>query len=204
MPAADWTSISNGSGVFAIIADGTAPSPPDVMSFTAGGQFFQNITGGPFKNSRISGWVKQEFSNLAISFQLALRSLNTTYSANPATYFVTNICPLNSATLIRVRINAIVAGVVTTIVQVDVTSQNGDARNTWQQYQFSAFNSGTDILLRVAQWNGAVFVPLVDAAAPIASFPALDAAGSGRFGSIQAGALTNPFYVDDVRYYSLT
>lgn len=203
MPAADWTSISNGSGVFAIVADAAAPSPPDVMSFTAGGQVFQNITGGPFKNSRISGWCKQENSNLNISFILTLRSLNTAFSANPSTYFICNVCP-SSTTEIRVRFNAVVAGVVTTIVQADLSAQNGNPINTWQQYQFSTFNSGTDILLRCAQWNGSVFVPVLDAAAPIATFPALDAAGSGRFGSIQGGGLSSVFYVDDINYYSLT
>lgn len=203
MPAADWTSISNGSGAFAIVADATAPSPPDVMSFTAGGQHFQNITGGPFKDSRISGWVNQENSNLSIQFALVLRSQDTTFSAAPATYFIARICP-TAAPLIRVRLDAVVNGVVTTIVQVDAPPQNGAGHGTWQQYQFSSFNSGTDMLLRLAQWNGAVFVPLVDAAAPIASFPTLDAAGSARFGSLQTVALILPFYVDDINYYSLT
>lgn len=202
MPAADWTSISNGSGAFAIVADGTAPSPPDVMDITAGGQMFQNITAGTFKNSRISGWVNQENSNLSIAFLLVLRSLNTTFSANPATYFVARICP-TATPLIRVRLDAVVAGVVTTIVQVDASPQNGAGSGTWQQYQFSAFNSGTDILLRLSQWNGAAFVPLIDAAAPIASFPALDAVGSGRFGSLQTAVLTLPFYIDDINFYSL-
>lgn len=203
MPAADWTSISNGSGAFAIVADGTAPSPPDVMSFTAGGQMFQNITAGTFKDSRITGWVKQEQSNLAIAFLLVLRSQDTTFSAAPATYFIGRSAPV-SATEVRVRIDAVVNGVITTIVQVDAPSQNGNPINSWQQYQFSAFNSGTDMLLRFAQWNTVSFVPLVDAAAPIASFPALDAAGSCRFGSLQTGALSFPFYVDDINYYSLT
>lgn len=199
MPAADWTSISNGAGAFAIVADGTAPSPPDIMQITAGGQYFQNITAGTFKDSRISGWCRQATANTQ-GFFLCLRSLNTTFSANPATYFVAEIYAASAAT-VTIAIRAIVAGAVTTIVSTAVTAVNGNPVNTWQQFQFSAFNSGTDILLRVAQWDSAAFIPLVDAAAPIASFPALDAAGSCRFGGLLGGGTLG---IDDVNYYSLT
>lgn len=164
---------------------------------------FQNITAGTFKDSRVTGWVKQEQSNLAIAFLLVLRSQNTTFSANPATYFIARSTPGGSVD-VRIRLDAVVNGVVTTIVQADVASVNGNATNTWQQYQFSAFNSGTDILLRFSQWDGAAFQPLLDAAAPLASFPSLDAAGSCRFGSLQGLSLTQPFYIDDINYYSLT
>lgn len=201
MPAADWTSIGNGAS-FAIIADGTAPSPPDVMQITGpGGQAFENITGGPFKDSRISAWGRLDTLSNS-SLYLILRSQDdTTFIAAPATFFLVIIVNSGSSN-VRYTLNAVVNGVVTQIVQVTVASVNGNPDNTWQQYQFSAFNSGTDMLLRVAQWNGASFVPVVDAAAPIASFPALDAAGSCRFGASQAGpAITR---IDDVNYYSLT
>lgn len=200
MPAADWTSIANGAS-FAIVADGTAPSPPSVMQITGpGGQVFQNITGGTFKNSRVSAWGRLDTLSNAHLY-LILRSQNTTFIANPATFFILDINNVGSS-MVRYRLSAVVAGVVTLIVVVDVTSLNGNPDNTWQQYQFSSFNSGTDILLRVSQWNGATFVPVVDAAAPIASFPALDAAGSCRFGAQNAGPATTR--VDDVNYYSLT
>lgn len=198
MPAADWTSISNGAGAFAIVADGTAPSPPDIMQISAGGQYFQDITAGTYRDSRITAWFRQSNANQADCL-LALRSLNTTFSAAPASYFVAEITPAN-ATLITVSIKAIVAGVVTTIVSTVVTSQNGNPVNTWQQYQFSAFNSGTDILLRTSQWNTVAFVPLVDCAAPIASFGALNAVGSCRFGAMIGGGTMG---IDDVNFYSL-
>lgn len=200
MPAADWTSISNGAGAFAIVADATSPSPPDIMRITAGGQFFENITAGPFKDSRVSGWCRQSAANTQ-GFFLALRSLDdTTFTSAPATFFLAQIYA-QSATNVSVEIDAIVNGVSTTIVNTSVSSQNGNPINTWQQFQFSSFNSGTDILLRIAQWNLAVFVPLVDAAAPIASFPTLDAAGSCRFGGLLGGGTLG---IDDVNYYSLT
>lgn len=201
MPAADWTSIGNGAS-FAIIADGTSPSPPDVMQITGpGGQAFENITGGPFKDSRVSAWTRlNTLSNSHL--YLILRSQDdTTFIAAPATFFLIDIINVG-ASMVRYRLSAVVNGVVTLIVVVDIASLNGNPDNTWQQYQFSSFNSGTDMLLRVAQWNGAAFVPVVDAAAPIASFPALDAAGACRFGASNAGpAIT---LVDDVNYYSLT
>lgn len=200
MPSADWTSIANGAS-FAIVADGTAPSAPDVMQITgAGGQMFQNITAGTFKDSSVSAWGRLDtLSNSTLI--LVLRSLNTTFIAAPATFFYVQIQNIGSSN-VRISLYAIVNGVSTTIVQVSFASLNGDPDNTWQQYQFYSFNSGTDILLRVSQWNGAAFVPVVDAAAPIASFPTLDAAGSCRFGSIQAGpAITR---IDDVNFYSLT
>lgn len=199
MPSADWTSISNGSGAFAIIADGTAPSAPDVMQITAGGQYFQNITAGTFKDSRMVAWCKQSTAN-SNPLLLALRSLNTTFIAAPATYFATTIFA-ESATDLNVTISAVVNGVVTNIVAVSTPSLNGNPVNTWQQFQFSAFNSGTDMLLRVAQWTGAVFAPVADCAAPIATFPALDAVGNGRFGAMINSGNTR---IDDVNFYSLT
>lgn len=201
MPAADWTSISNGSGAFSIVADATAPSPPDVMQITAGGQLFENITAGPFKDSRISGWVFQQAINND-AFYLGLRSLDdTTFIAAPATYFLATL-ECGGASTFRIIIRAIVNGVQTIIVNDNsITSVNGDPLSSWQQYQFSAFNSGTDILLRLAQWDGAVFVPLIDCAAPIASFPTLDAAGSCRFGTLRSAANVR---IDDINYYSLT
>lgn len=201
MPAADWTSISNGAGAFAIIADGTAPSPPDVMQITAGGQMFQNITAGPFQDSRISAWFNQTGVGANPGY-LILRSMDdTTFLSAPATLFSAQFNP-ETATDIQARITAIVAGVATIIVDVhNIPSVNGNPSGSWQQYQFSAFDSGTDILLRFSQWDGAVFVPCVDCAAPIASFPALDAAGSCRFGALfQSSAIE----IDDVNYYSLT
>lgn len=199
MSSADWTPLSNGSGVYAIIADGTAPSPPDVMNITAGGQMFQNITAGPFKNSRVTAWIKQGQSAGSTALLLCLRSLdNTTFSAAPATYFRTTIASF-STTEILARAEVVVNGVLTTIVSVVATSQNGNPVNSWQQFQFSAFNNGTDILLRVAQWTGAVFAPILDCAAPIATFPTLDAAGSCRFGGSAGSAVV----IDDVNYYSL-
>lgn len=200
MPSADWTSISNGSGAFAIVADATAPSPPDAMQITAGGQLFENITAGPFKDSRISAWVFLINANTS-TFYLCLRSQDsTTFIAAPATYFLASI-NASSATELEIFISAVVNGVITQFINILVTSVNGDPRNSWQQYQFSAFNSGTDMLLRLSQWDGAVFVPMSDCAAPIASFPALDAAGLCRFGGLFG---TQNFRIDDVNYYSLT
>lgn len=202
MASTDWTSISTGTVSFSIVADGTAPSPPDVMEISttgAAGQAFQNITGGPFKNSRMSGWVNQAQSSGSIGFRLNLRSLNTVYEST-ATYFLARIAAFSS-TQVRIRIDAVVAGATTVLILTDVTALNGTPISTWQQYQFSALNSGTDILLRVAQWNGAAFVPVMDVAAPIASFPTLDAAGSGRFGG-DIGA-TGTIRIDDVAFYSL-
>lgn len=198
MPAADWTSISNGSGAFAIVADGTAPSPPDVMQISAGGQYFQNITAGTFMNSRVTAWCRQSIANQN-PLLLALRSINTTFSANPATYFVTTIYA-ESIVNVNITISAIVAGAQTNIVSFSYASLNGDPVNTWQQFQFSAFNSGTDILLRLSQWNGAAFIPVADAAAPIASFGALNVAGSCRFGALVPGGTNR---IDDVNFYSL-
>lgn len=203
MSSADWTSISSGTGSFAIIGDATAPSPPSVMQILegagSGGVHFQNITAGTFKDSRVSGWSNQT-TGAAPGFVLILRSLNANFSAG-ATYFRSTISPI-SATMIHITLDANVAGVITTIGSVNVTSFNGNPVGSWQQYQLSAFNSGTDILLRVAQWNGASFTPVLDSAAPIASFATLDAAGNCRF-----GAFLNPnngLTVDDVNYYSLT
>lgn len=199
MPAADWTSISNGAGVFAITADATAPSPPSVMNISTGGQAFQNITAGPFKNSRITAWQRQ--SDAASDMYLCLRSLNTTaFIAAPSTFFLATTTA-RSAVNIGIRISAVVNGVMTTIFFIsDIASVNGNPQTTWQQYQFSAFNSGTDILLRLSQWNGATFVPMADCAAPIATFPTLDAAGSCRFGALAGGA---GLFIDDVNFYSL-
>lgn len=200
MPAADWTSISNGSGVFAITANGTAPSPPDVMNIVSGGQSFENITAGPFKDSRITAWTLQDVAQSGPMY-LSLRSQDdTTFIAAPATFFLATIMA-QASSIVQVRIAVVVNGVMTTIVFTGVASQNGNPQNTWQQYQFSAFNSGTDMLLRVAQWNTVAFVPLADCAAPIATFPTLDAAGSCRFG----GLVASPgLFIDDVNYYSLT
>lgn len=203
MPSADWTSISNGSGAFAIIADGTAPSGPDVMLISAGGQMFQNITAGTFRDSRITAWNKQATANNSPLY-LVLRSLNTTYSANPASYFMCEILAESAAPdNINFIIRAVVAGVSTTIVTGSASSLNGNPVNTWQQFQFSSFNSGVDILLRLSQWTGAAFAPIVDCAAPIASFGALNAVGSCRFGALISGG-ANTVRIDDVAYYSLT
>lgn len=201
MPSADWESISNGAGVFGIAADATAPTPPDIMQITAGGQFFQNITGGSFMDSRVSAWCRQSIANVT-PLKLALRSTdNTTFSAAPANYFVANIFA-ETATTVSVELVAVVNGVATSIVSIgSITSLNGNPVNTWQQFQFSTLNSGSDILLRVAQWNGAAFVPIVDGAAPMASFPSLNVAGRCRFGSLVGGGNIG---IDDVNYYSLT
>lgn len=199
MPAADWSSISNGAGVFAIVADGTAPSPPDVMQITGGGQMFQNLTSGTFRDSRVSAWTRQSVANSSPLY-LALRSLNTTFIANPATMFLTTIYA-ESTTTVNYTISAIVAGVVTNIIVVSLAPLNGNPVNSWQQFRFSAFNSGTDILLRTEQWNGAAFVPVVDCAAPIASFPALNVVGRCRFGALIGGGTNS---IDDVNFYSLT
>lgn len=198
MPSGDWTSISNGSGSFAIIADGTAPSPPDVMQITTGGQMFQNLTSGTFRDSRITAWCRQQSANNS-PLLLVLRSLNATYSAAPATYFIATVYATGPTT-ISYELAAVVGGVTTTILNVAVTSQNGNPVNTWQQFQFSAFNSGTDILLRIAQWNGSAFVPIGDCAAPIASFPTLNAVGRGRFGAFIGGSAV---LLDDIAFYSL-
>lgn len=205
MPSGDWTLVSTGAVADAIVADGASPSPPDVMEITAttgaaAGMAFENITGGPFLDSRISAWFRN--NSAGVVGWLVLRSQDdTTFVAAPATFFAALIAAPN-ATEVTVTINAVVAGVVNTIVSTNITSVNGDARTSWQQYQFSVFNDGTQMLLRVAQWNGGAFVPVVDAAAPIASFPALNAAGSGRFGSQLSGL--NSMRIDDVNYYSLT
>lgn len=200
MSSADWTSISNGSGAYAIIADAGAPVPPDVMSIIAGGQDFQNITGGTFKDSRITAWLKPSAYG-AGNIRLALRSQDTTFSANPATYFLSTVRPQTS-TNFSIGIQAIVNGVETTFASLSIASINGDTIN-WQQFQFSALNSGSDILLRISQWDGANFIPLLDAAAPIASFPSLDAAGSGRFGGqITTGGQT--LSISNPNFYSLT
>lgn len=103
---------------------------------------------------------------------------------------------------VSASIYAVVNGVQTLILSLSYSSLNGNPSNTWQQFQFSTFNSGTDILIRLAQWNGSAFIPVMDCAAPIASFPALDAAGSCRFGANSVGLAL--VLVDDVNYYSLT
>lgn len=199
MAAADWTSIGNGA-TFAIVVDGTAPSAPDVMQITGpGGQAFQNITGGAIKNTRVSSWTRLDTLSNSLLY-LVLRSQNTTFIAAPASYFLASVQTIGSS-MIRVRIYAIVAGVQTQIVVSDWTGLNGNPDNTWQQYQFSALNVGTDIYLRFSQWNGAAFIPLQDAAVAIASFPALDATGRCRFGAQNAGPAVT--YIDDVNYYSL-
>lgn len=198
MPSSDWTPISNGSGSYAIVAAGGAPSGPDVMQIATGGQLFENITGGPFKDSRVSGWVKLPAS--VDRFYLCLRSLDdTTFITAPASFFLARILT-NSATEFEIFISAVENGVLTNILNILCPAQNGDPQNTWQQYQFSALNSGTDVLLRIAQWDGAAFIPVADCAAPIATFPTLDAAGSCRFGAL----ITNATQIDDVNYYSLT
>jgi hypothetical protein len=202
MSSADWLAISSGSGVYGIVADGTAPSPPDVMAITAGGELFQNITAGPFKDSRITAWNKQNNNSSNNAFALILRSQDNNFN-NPATYLYASVCAF-SATQLKINFYVINAGVVNNVIQGTINSVNGNPIQTWQQYQFSAFNSGADILLRFAQWNGATFVPLVDAAVPIASFPAVDAAGTCRFGTWDLGGIGTPFYIDDVNFYSLT
>lgn len=201
MSSADWTSISNGSGAFAIIADGTAPSPPDVMQITNGGQMFENITAGPFQDSRVSAWFFQTGVGANPAY-LILRSMDdTTFLSAPATLFSAQFNP-ETATEVQARISAIVNGVATIIVDGhNLPSVNGNPSATWQQYQFSVFDSGTDMLLRFSQWDGGAFVPLLDCAAPIASFPTLDAAGSCRFGALKN---SNNIKIDDVNYYSLT
>lgn len=201
MSSADWTSISNGSGAFTIIADGTAPSPPDVMQITAGGQMFQNITAGPFQDSRISAWFNQSGTSTNPAY-LVLRSMDdTTFLSAPATLFVVQFNP-ETATDVQARVTAVVNGVGTIIVDAhNLPSVNGNPSGSWQQYQFSVFDSGTDMLLRFSQWNGSVFVPLVDCAAPIATFPTLDAPGSCRFGALFQSSTIE---IDDVNYYSLT
>lgn len=198
MPAADWTSISNGAGTFAIIADGTAPSPPSVMQISTGGQMFQNLTSGTFRDSRITAWCRQQSANNS-PMLLVLRSLNATYSAAPATYFIATVYAADALT-ISYTIQAIVNGVVTTILNASASTQNGNPVNTWQQFQFSSLNSGTDILLRLSQWNGAAFAAIGDCAAPIASFPTLNAVGRCRFGALIGGSAV---LLDDIAFYSL-
>jgi len=199
MSSADWTPISNGSGVYAIIMDATAPTPPDCLQVTAGGQYFENITGGSFKDSRISGWCNQAAAN-ASTFLLALRSQDdTTFSAAPATYFETRINAQGSGD-VGIVIRTIVNGAATTIVNTSLSSVIGDLVGVWSQFQFSALNSGTEILLRVSQWDGANFIPMLDAAVSIASYPTLDAVGFGRFGA----EVSQSCKIDDVNFYSLT
>jgi len=198
MSSADWTSISSG-GSYSIIADGTAPSPPDIMNIIAGSQDFQNITAGTFKDSRITAWTKQTSAN-AHTLRLVLRSQNTTFQGNPAKYFLTTLTAFD-ATDVSVTQEVWVNGVVTTLFNGLIASLNGNPLNSWQLYQFSAFNDGTDILLRTAQWDGGAFVPIVDSAAPIATFPTLDAVGSCRFGGTVTAA---NMAIDDVSFYSLT
>lgn len=200
MSSADWNAISDGSGAYAIIADPTAPTPPDVMSVISGGQDFQNITGGTFKDSRISAWMRPSTYS-AGNLRLILRSQDTTFEENPAKYFVSKISAASS-TNISVVMQAIYNGSTTTFFSGQIASINGDPID-WNQYQFSCLNSGSDILLRLSQWNGSNFIPIVDGAASIATFPLLDAVGSGRFGGqITTGG--QRVLISDVNFYSLT
>lgn len=207
MASTDWTSsLTTGTVAYVIISDGTAPTPPDAMQITttgASGMAFQNITGGPFKDSAIAGFAKQAVSNGSENLMLCLRSQdNTTFIANPATYFFATFSA-GGATSIRVIIRAVVAGVITDIVNpADVSSVNGNPINTWQGYEFAIINNGTDFLFRCSQWNGASFIPIVDAAVPLASFAALNATGSARFGT--RAAITSTVVIDNVSYYSIT
>ena len=209
MSSSDWTSaLTTGTVSFYIISDLTAPSATEAMQVDTpagnAGLAFQNVTGGPFKDSAISGWAKQPVSNGAANIMLVLRSQdNTTFIANPATYFFAT-CSAGSSTDVRLKIIAVVAGVLTDIVAtVDVASVNGNPINTWQQFEFAVINSGTDYLFRISQWNGSAMIPILDAAAPIASFPALNASGSARFGT-RVGGLPGSIYLDDIAYYSIT
>lgn len=208
MASTDWTSsLTTGTISYLIVADGTAPTPPDVMQIdntSAAGMAFENITGGPFKDSAIAGFARQAQSNGATNIMLCLRSQDdTTFIANPATYFFATFSAV-STTQIRIKIAAVVAGVITDIVgTADVSSVNGDPVNTWQGFEFACINNGTDFLFRGSQWNGSVFIPILDAAAPIASFPALDATGSARFGTrVTSG--NQSILLDDISYYSIT
>ncbi len=65
---------------------------------------------------------------------------------------------------VGIVLQTIVSGVASTIISTSVSSVIGDLVNVWSQFQFSALNSGTEILLRVAQWNGSNFIPMIDAA----------------------------------------
>lgn len=203
MALADWTPLSNGSGVYAVIADGTAPSATKVLNISEGGQSFQNITGGPFKNSRVSCWMKQSLS-IAARVHLSLRSLdNTTFSAAPASYFLAKIAPSTGGT-VQVIFAAVVNGVETSIFSNSaITSQNGSTDDTWQQYRFSTLNSGTQTLLRVEQWNGSAFVPILDVAIATSTFPTLDAAGSCRVGALVTSISGIGVRLDSVNFYSL-
>lgn len=207
MASTDWTSsLTTGSVSYLIISDGTAPTPPDAMQITsigAAGMAFQNITGGPFKDSAIAGFAKQALSNGSENLMLCLRSQdNTTFIANPATYFFATFSA-GGATSIRVIIRAVVAGVITDIVNpADVSSVNGNPINTWQGFEFAIINNGTDFLLRCSQWNGSVFIPIVDAAVPIASFPTLNNTGSARFGT--RPNISSMIVLDNISYYSIT
>lgn len=195
MAEADWTYIPEAGGSFFLAADAQAPSPGAVMNLT-NGNTFRNITGGSFKNARISGWYRQVNSGVTPEGILAVRSLDTNTFATASWVRV----KIKGGVNIESTIEVISGGAVIHSQDSTTTSVAGNTSNAWSLYRFSVFTSGASTYLRFEQWDGAAFVVMLDVLIPTASMGALDASGRYKFGTV-SGSGTNKW--DDISLYSL-
>jgi len=203
MASSDWTLITDGATGFSAIVDETG-SPYFAQTATAlqtsEGITYQNITGGALLNTSISAWIRAQISGSNSVPQLTLRSQDVLWLTG--TKYLLQLNP-QAGNIINLQVHRYNAGVITYLYSGAFdTAPNPNGSLSWQRWKFSAINSGSNVLLRIENWNGASWDVVTDIIDSSASKIAV--AGFARFGNDDTGVpATNINKFDEIEISSL-